>query len=169
MKKIAVYLFLALVCLNFVLAGTTYKLDISKENNLLIELEEKDRVEFELKDGTHTIIADKVREGKVGLDIFLFIDKQKEQTSFFITIDSKRTLRLDFDKDGNPDLFVGLSKTFGNKAELILQKPVDVSDNQITGQTISELPKAKNYTGFIGVLVGLIVILCVFLIIWNKK
>lgn len=169
MKKTLVYLFLVLICLSYVFAGTSYKLDFSEEDTLLFGLEEKDRIEFELNEGTHTIILDKVKEDKIDLDVFLFIDRKEKQTPFYVTINNKKTLRLDLDKDGNSDLLIGLAKTFGNKAELIFKKPTDVVDNQITGQTISNIPKSKNYTGFIGVLIGLIVILCVFLIVWNKK
>ncbi len=169
MKKTVVYLFLILICLSYVFAGTTYRLDLSKEGTLFFGLEEKDRIEFELYDGIHTIILDEVKEDKINLDVFLFIDRKEKQTPFYTTLNKKRTLRLDFDKDGNPDLFVGLAKIFENKAELIFKKPISITEDQITGQTIGELSKSKNYTGFISVLIGLIVILCVFLIIWNKK
>ena len=60
-----VYLFLGLICLSYVFAGSTYKLDLSKEDTLLFGLEEKDRVEFELNNGVHTIILDKVKEDKI--------------------------------------------------------------------------------------------------------
>lgn len=169
MKRIVVYLFLVLICLSYVFAGATYKLDLSKEDSLLFGLEEKDRAEFELNDGVHTIILDKVGVEKIDLDVFLFINRKEKQSVFYITLDKKTTLKLDFDKDGNPDLLVGLAKTFENKAELIFKRPIGNIENQITGQVIEELPKSKNYVGFISVLIGLIVILCVFLIVWNKK
>lgn len=169
MKKLAVYLILILVSLSCVLAGTTYKLDLTKEDSLLFGLAEKDRIEFGLNEGLHTIILDKVGQDKADLSVFLFIDKGEKQSPFFITITPKKTLKLDLDKDGTPDLFVGLYKTFGNKAELIFKKPMDLSNTELTGQVIKELPKTKDYTGFISVLIGLVVILVIFLIVWNKK
>ena len=74
MKRFMLIVCWLLVFSNLVYAGESLKINLGEEENTLVALGEKDRVEFLMMGGRHTIVADKIHDKGVDLDIFLFVD-----------------------------------------------------------------------------------------------
>ena len=97
MKKIILFIFLVLLITNIVSAGETYKLDFKVQPSYGVGLLGGDRVEFELENSKHTILIKSVDINSVDLAAFTYIDKQN--SPFYITINNKKCLKLDVDRN----------------------------------------------------------------------
>lgn len=116
LKYYIIPILLLLIIPNINAVGKVYNLNFDEENGVnkqIITVNEKDRVDFDLANGTHTIIASVIKfhpenltKNRVELDIYRYINyKAGERPNIvYVTIHQGEQMNLDFDKDKYNDL-----------------------------------------------------------------
>ncbi len=144
MKKYFVLMFMLLL-VSLVFANNKIKVDVSLEEKILVPVAEKDFVEFYLNNSRHIIKIDKVLNNSLDVAVFLFVD-QGQRVSY-ATLSKGNILKVDLNKDGKGELFLGYGGHFGNKTLLLMYNPnLNSTINGITGSVINEktTPDEKN-------------------------
>ncbi|MFH1593054.1 MAG: hypothetical protein ABIB47_06845 [Candidatus Woesearchaeota archaeon] len=180
MKKV-IYPLLLLLLTTIVVAGEIRKIDLEKDlgdkNGLILEVTSGDAIEFDMFDGRHIVTIDKIHQKGVDLDVFLFANRGEDQKVSYMTVSPKRTVKLDFDKDGIGDLYIGFKEFLSeDTAKIIFYNPnietiqEDNNMEEITGEIIARTPKASNYIHlFFGLTILVLILLVVFFSISEKK
>lgn len=167
MKKIIFILILVLFS-SIVIAGNTYKIDLSKSNNYLVNVREGDRIEFNMNDERHNILIKEIRSKNVDIAAFLNLNTQNTPMYFTIGEISGRDvkLKLDTNRDDVDDLFVWLESSDDGKAGIRLFKPID---NEITGNVVGTNKKGPSYKWILFPLIAIILLILVIIVRKNKK
>ena len=176
MKKL-IFLLMLLISISLTNAGEIRKIDLENNNRLAIDLLVKEGIEFTMLDNRHIITIDKITNKGVDLDVFLFIDE--DQKVSYITVNKNSTLKLDLDKDGKGDLYVGFDKFLSNDgARLIFFRPIDQVDAlQNNTNNLKEAPviikdKSVKYnflTWYLPLVLIILIIILSFLLIYSKR
>lgn len=120
-----------LFLLNIASAGETYSLDFTKTNSYVVGLKEGDRVEFNLKDSLNTVLIKEIKLD--GVNIAIFTNIEDEDASLKVPLYSKLTkvkyVKLDLEKDGEPDVFVMYKGSNSTAVSLLFQLPVAPDKN----------------------------------------
>jgi len=136
--KIYVFMILSIILLvGIVSANNKIPLDVNLEKEMLVPVLEGDIIEFYLGDARHIINIEKVLPESMDLDIFLFVDE--EQKVSYVTVKENRTIKLDLDKDGEGDLFLGFGGHYGDKTLLFIYNPNSKGSlTEITGNVVKK-------------------------------
>ncbi|MBI2498625.1 hypothetical protein HYV88_00110 [Candidatus Woesearchaeota archaeon] len=136
--KIYAFMVLSIILLvGFVSANNKLSLDVNLEKEMLVPVLEDDMIEFYLGDARHIINIEKVMPESMDLDVFLFVDE--EQKTSYVTVKENRTIRLDLDKDGVGDLFLGYGGHYNDKTLLLIYNPnAEGSLTEITGNVVKK-------------------------------
>ena len=115
MKFIYIHLLIIIITsLSVLSAGQTFYIDSpSNIQHQTIEIELKDRIEFYMIDGNHTIVLDKIKPttGFVELDIHPYINKNaQDREVVYVNIDKEHFATIDLNKDYINDLEIRLVK-----------------------------------------------------------
>lgn len=172
MKLYRLFIITIFLCLfiETVNAGTVYNLDFSTNLVQQITLQNRDAVEFELEGKTHRIMIKEIKYPAV--EIASFIEGAK--TPYYAEIDYNNYLRLDFDRDGETDMFVGLREAKANEATLVLKREIKQEglsfNNFLTGYSVAVGSLEFNLMGLLITIIIIIVGLGIyFILIKNKK
>jgi len=149
-------------------AGQTINLDdFSKSQLQIVTLGERDRMAFNMLEGEHTIIIDKILNSSADLSIFPYL-----KDNMFLTITSKKYIKLDLNRDHIIDLIIRLENINGKNVTLsiekvsidertIMEKKYNISYYNTTSQ-YSGKNESKAYT--VGILAVIFVIIILSLI-----
>ena len=151
-----------------VVAGDAFKLDFTKKDQYIVGLKKGDMAEFYLNGERNVIIIDKIKPNSV--DITAFIALNTRNYPYYTTLSSKRTLKIDVERDDIPDLYVGwyASDEDLKHVYLAMQKPEIVS---ITGASVAEIKREKRaYDKYIiGGFIFVVSLLILMIIMYRKK
>lgn len=169
--KRAIYITLILLTVSLVFAGTINQIDLD-EKITHIAITEGDAIEFNLFEGRHVIGIDKIHKKGVDLDVFLFVDG--EQRISYITVGEERTLKLDLDKDGKGDLFVGFEQFLIDEGAILkfYLPGEETNNNQATGLAIKEDNNSKEgdlMNWYFGIVILVLTILLIVTITIHKR
>lgn len=108
-----IHILLTLIILSTIAsASQTYYLDSPDSvREQAIKMNENDRIQFDMLDGTHTIILDKIvpKTGFIELDIFPYINKDpNDRQVAYVNIDQTHFATLDLNRDYINDLEIRL-------------------------------------------------------------
>jgi len=120
MKQIFCLLVLIILSVNLVLAGETYEIDFSKQDNYLVGLKEGDRVKFDLKQEENTIILTKIREESVEIKAYIALNTRN--SPYYSDLKQGNKFVMDIDNDGAGDIEVRLYKVQGDVGALYINK-----------------------------------------------
>jgi hypothetical protein len=170
MKK-SISLFLIFIFLiNVVYAGETYYLDFKKTNSYVIGLVEGDRVEFELNDILNTVLIKKINPGSTDIAIFTNIEDKdiSLKIPLYSKIDQNKYVKLDLEKDGEPDLYVVYKNSNSTAASILFQLPASPNDN------LEVFPKSQFSQGnilrnLLYLFLALLVVFVVLFFLFRKK
>lgn len=171
MKTWVILGILFLICISSVIAGNTYKLDFSESDKYVVGMGVGDRAEFKLNDQVHSLTLSGIREDAVDISLFLDLEELDEkEVPFYGTIGMGKVLKLDLEKDRIDDLFVGVYRIQGDKAQLVFQLP-EINENQITGAVIfdSNARFNRNYDWLVISILGLVIICFITVIVLKKR
>ncbi len=170
MKKSLILFLTFLFLISMVYAGETYDLDFKKTNSYVVGLVEGDRVEFELKDVLNTVLIKEIKLGSV--DIAIFTDINDKNTSLKIPlyskIDQKKYVKLDLEKDGEPDVYVIYKGSNSTAASILFQLPAGPDEN------LEVLPKSQFSQGsflrnLFYLFIALVVVFLFLFLLFRKK
>lgn len=176
MKKL-VYPLVLLLLMTIAIAGEIRKIDIEEElgnkDTLFIDIKTGEGLEFDMFEGRHVISVDKMHEKGVDFDIFLFVNKDEDQKVSYMTVSPKRTIKLDFDKDGVGDIYIGFKEFLSeNRATIIFYNPLAeiAGDGRrlegITGETIAKTPGNSKYIHlFFGTTIVILLLLTTYFLL----
>lgn len=133
--KVGYLLIGLLLSLILVSAGEVVPIELKLDDPLTVDLEVSSGVEFNMFDGRHIVNLDKITKKGADLDVFLFVNRGQEQSVSYMTVTPKTTLKLDLDKDGIGDIYVGFSGFIDNGAKLIFYHPSDKEDKGLDDTT----------------------------------
>ncbi|MEK6952900.1 MAG: hypothetical protein AABX29_07850 [Nanoarchaeota archaeon] len=137
MKIYEFVLLFIILLVGLVSANNKISLDVNLEKEMLVPVLEDDMIEFYLGDARHIINIEKVMLRSMDLDVFLFVDG--EQKTSYVSVKENRTIKIDIDKDGEGDLFLGYGGHYGNKTLLFVYNPnSEGSLTEITGGVIKK-------------------------------
>ncbi|MEK6934253.1 MAG: hypothetical protein AABW46_00060 [Nanoarchaeota archaeon] len=169
--KLYLVLMFVLLLVGSVLAGEKIYLNVDLEEIVLVPVSEKDMIEFYLGDHRHGIIIDKENENSLDLDIFLFLDGK--QTVSYVSVFNDSIAKIDINKDGKGDLYLGYSGHYANKSLLLVKNPKSERIlGDITGSVVADdVENEDNGSNLyiISVILGVIIILVCVLIYINIK
>ena len=156
MKKILIIIILILN-LSIVSAGLgkTLPLDFTLRDDYVVPMYVGDRVSFNLKNSEHTIILDKIDNEVVELDVFLFLETKHNPYYTFISKDHSN--KIDFERDGETDLFIKLISLDNEKAII-----------EFRNLSTNEKNKFTNIFNLVYLIVGIIILIIVLMIIYLK-
>lgn len=121
MKKIfGIIIILFLLSINFAIAGETYKIDFSKQNEFLVGLKQGDRAEFNLKNERNTVILTKIKNSSVELKAYIALNTRN--SPYYVDLKKGNKFNLDIDRDGIADVDVRLYKIQEEIAALYFTK-----------------------------------------------
>lgn len=133
---------------------------------------EGDMIEFYLNNSRHVINVEKVMPESLDLDIFLFVDE--DQRVSYLTASKGKTIKIDVNKDGKSELYLGYAGHFSNKSLIFFYTPDSENTlSDITGNVIAENQKTEEksyklyYLG--GILILVIVLISILLYINTRK
>jgi len=162
---------------SLVSAGEIRQIDIENDfvdkNGLIITVKEQEGIEFNMFDGRHILTIDKIHRKGVDVNAFLFVDGDQKTT--YITLSSKRTLKLDLNRDGIGDLFVGFKEFLSeDQAKLVLFYPGQENKgeeiSEITGEVVASTPKDINYiTWYFGITLAILILALISVLISKRK
>jgi len=165
MKLKLLFLFLIL-SISLVSAGQSFEIDFEKSPSYLIDIQEGDRIEFELNNSLHTVIVENVNENKALLAIFTFIGTTNNQP-FYSDVNKDKFIKLDLDKNDKPDLYIIYNSSNKTVVTLRLQLPV------LKNKDVEILPqsnfKKTNYLTYLLYLSIPIILLILVLFYINSK
>lgn len=169
MKSNIIYILVFLLIVPIILAGAgrTIDLDFSQEPKYVVIMLENDRVEFNMLDGEHTIIVDKIKNGNIDLDIFPY-----KQDVTYASLNSKaNVLKVDLDKNGVHDLKISVAQIGDKKALLVFEQINEQYINKLTGRVVNPVTKKfyENKNFIIAGIAGLIVILIIIILILKNR
>lgn len=170
--KIYYFVILSIILLvGFVSANSKIKLDVNLEKEMLVPVLEDDMIEFYLNDARHIINIEKVMPESMELDVFLFVDE--EQKTNYVTVKKGRTIKIDFNKDGKGELYLGYGGHYGNKTLLFIYNPNSSGTlTEITGNVIKENgtnEEKSNKWHYMGAILVLIIVLISILVYINTR
>jgi len=155
MKKILFFIVL-LLSLNIVNAGKTIPLDFNLRDSYVVPMYISDRVAFNLNNGDHTIILDKINVKTIELDVFLFLDTK--HAPFYTFIDKEHNSQIDFERDGEKDLLVKLI-SFDEKKAIIEFRNLSIKEEE---------NKFEFLFNFVFWIIGIIVLITILILIYFK-
>ena len=165
-KPILIFIFVILF-FNLVLAGRSLNIDFSTNDLQLVMLLEKDRIEFDLVNGTHTIIADEIKEnGDVDLDIFPYYETQDQVA--YATVGPEKLINIDLNKDHKSDLRVSFYGKSENKTVLLFENLENKNQEIITGEVVREV-NGNKFIPYVIIIFLLIISLIIFFFIKKRK
>ena len=157
-------LFLILILsVSLVSAGQTFKIDLEKNPAYLINLQKGDRVEFELNNSLHTVVVENINENKAALATFTFVDTTNNHP-FYSDINNGKFIKLDLNKDNNPDLFIIYNSSNKTTATLRFQLPV-LKDKEIIIQPESNFKQTNYLLYFIYLFIPVVILILVLMYI----
>ncbi len=116
--KNLVLLFIFMLSSFVIAAGQTITInDFQINQTKAVTLGEKDRIAFDILNGSHTIIIDNIRNTSVNLDIFPYL-----KNVFYTTLKQGTFLKIDLNRDFFIDLIIRLEKNEGNITTLSLER-----------------------------------------------
>ena len=170
MKRYLILVFVILLA-SSVLANTKIKLDINLEKQMLVPVLENDMIEFYLNNSRHIINIEKVMPESMDLDVFLFVD-EKQKISY-ITVANGKSMKIDIDKSGEGELYLGYGGHYGNKTLLFVYNPnAEGKLTEITGGVIKEnfvASEGNNKWYYVGAILVLILALISILVYINTR
>ena len=162
MKK-AVAIILLLVLPLVASAGNTFKLyDIIENPIQEITLGLKDRIQFDMFDGTHTVIINAINSKGIELDLFPFINFKDKPPVSYATANYENIVYFDVNKDGIKDISIKLINMDNESATLrmtnINQEGKINYNNTITDNTTKDILKIKDNLLPIAVILGVLIV-----------
>jgi len=122
MKLIRISLLIIILSLSVLSAGQTFYIESpSNIQHQTIEVGLKDRIEFSMLSGNHTIVLDKIKPttGFIELDIHPYINKNaQDREVVYINIDKTHFATIDLNKDYINDLEIRLVNLNEDRASL---------------------------------------------------
>jgi hypothetical protein len=150
---VAVLLLTSFLPVNVKAEGTVYNTELSEG---YVTLKERDILEFPWEGQTHRVMVREIGTSNKSVQLTIFIEGA--ETPFYAVISKESYSKLDFDRDDNPDLLIGLT---------------GVNEKDVTLYLIpGEEEKAKNNTTLngIAIIVAIILVgLMAYLLFFRKK
>jgi len=181
MKNLIIALLLILLLIPSISAkGETKTISFDSSERKLVTVGEKDKIDFNLVNGKHTIIIDKLFEDRVDLDVFRYINREPENRPNvgYITLQPlKTTAKLDLNMDKYNDLAMQVlnidkeknkvSLIFEKTHECIFSNPKDCEKKGEENSLISSIFEKISVTGIVISLAIIIIGSLIFLV--SKK
>lgn len=177
---------------NAIAIGKVYTISFQEDiNQQILTVGVKDRIDFELVDGKHTIIIDNLidreKTKQVELDIFRYINLKPEDRPIvgYVTIHPDEQVKLDFDMDKYNDLSIRIMNVNGEETTLLFTKlhecvfsdirlcekqdeDKNKKEDSIISFSIIEFIKGINITGIV-IALSIITLGYIIFFIYRKK
>jgi len=166
MKRVLLLGLFVTLLASFVSAGYSTDLVFEGNDNQIVVMDEGDEVRFEMFDDWHSIYVTDVSEsaGSFKFKVAPFLSNGTNTSPGFANLDI--TTRIDLQKDGEYDLYVGLYSFADDGRVMVLFRPIVEDNNVITGDVgvVDPIDTSSKslYLTLIGVVVGVLVLFLVF-------
>ncbi|MFH1971898.1 MAG: hypothetical protein ABIJ18_00295 [archaeon] len=167
MKRVLLFGLFIILLASFVSAGYSTNIAFEGGNSQIVVMDVGDEVRFEMDGDWHSIYVTDISEstGSFKFKVAPFLSNGTNTFPGFCNMDI--TTRLDLQKDGIYDLYVGLYSFADDGRVMVLFRPI-VDDNVITGDVpgvVDDSVEKSNkalYLTLIGVVVVVLVLFLVF-------
>ncbi len=170
MKKRIVLFLIFLLLINIAGAGETYTLDFKENPAYLVGLKDGDRVQFNLKDSLHTILIKKIKLDSVDIAVFTSIEDKNisQKVPVYTNLNSKKFLKLDVEKDGNPDLNVIYKNSNSSAVSVLFQLPIGPDKNLVVFPK-SQFEKDNFLKNLMYLFIAFVVVFALLFLLLRKK
>ena len=174
-----------LILIPIVFAGNSKTLRFSEDDEkIFYNFKERDKVDFNLVNGTHTIILDEVYPTKEIIELIVF---PYSYEGSYISLSKNNYIMLDFDRDRIDDMRVKLSDITSNESALLLfhkvsptseyqtlstnkEKNISIVENNTINEITGEVTGSKttDYKNGIIITISIIIVLLILTFIFRK-
>ena len=154
-------------------SGEIMQIDFLVSDRLVLDVPVRDGFSFDLYDGRHVVVVDRITESGADLDIFMFAGEE-DQAVQYATAKKDTTVKLDPNRDGEGDVYIKLISIKGNHndiARLVLFTQNAIEEQPMTGGEVAIQLEEKNFTPalvFISI-IGILVLLLLFFSFRKKE
>lgn len=167
MNRRLMLFFVILLVLTSVHAAQKFTIDFDQKNVYEVGMASGDAVEFNFKGSRHIVQVDEINfnASKVNLVSFLWADEHKQP--YYNSIGNGNVLKLDFEVDDVPDIYVSVNKITPDAASIVFLKVSDAESVSASG-FIDLVKHNRVYDLFILAFLG-VVLLVILGLIFRRK